>query len=82
MCIAMKTLQFLFKNSMKNRSTKKSLYDIHIYLGNYWVKMLQEAQWKNMVETETLDHIHRTSLFFFHRAHSIQMLFMKYFTDG
>lgn len=27
--------------------------------------MLQEAQWKNMVEIEKLDHIHHTSLFFF-----------------
>lgn len=64
MCIAMKTLQFLFKNSMKNRSTKKSLYDIHIYLGNYWVKMLQEAQWKNMVETDVRSHSSYILVFF------------------
>jgi len=44
-CMAMKTLQFLCRNSTKNRSTKKSLRAIHVSLGKYWV---QEAQCKNM----------------------------------
>lgn len=44
----------LRKNKNGNRNTKqrngrsKNKFDIQLFLGSYWVKMLQEAQWREM----------------------------------
>lgn len=82
MCIPKKVLKFLFKNTQKN-GRSKSKPDIQLFGGNYWVRILQEAQWREMGgNQDVLEHVSYYMVLFIFWAHLIQKLFVKYFTDG
>lgn len=67
-------------NTKQRNGRSKNKFDIQLFLGSYWVKMLQEAQWREMDGNQDVRILFLFySLGFFCWAHSIQEVVYEVF---